>query len=139
MSQAPARKTLHACGEDTAHRLIQAAQAAGHYVGEIDLDQAGDAAALHRILARTLDFPDWYGHNLDALADCLSDFSWHEADGYLLVFRRAELLQTQAPACFKDLLDILEDSVYFWRQQGVAFRVVLIGDFPQLPRLQVDA
>lgn len=29
---------------------------------------AGFAAVLH--------FPDWYGGNLDALADCLGDLSW---------------------------------------------------------------
>jgi hypothetical protein len=26
-----------------------------------------------------LDFPEWYGHNFDALKDCLTDFSWCEA------------------------------------------------------------
>lgn len=28
---------------------------------------------LHRALAQALDFPDYYGANLDALADCLGD------------------------------------------------------------------
>jgi len=27
---------------------------------------------LHNILARELDFPEWYGNNLDALHDCLT-------------------------------------------------------------------
>ena len=27
----------------------------------------------HDALARALDFPDYYGHNLDALHDCLTD------------------------------------------------------------------
>lgn len=31
--------------------------------------------ALHQTLARTLAFPDWYGGNLDALFDCLTDLS----------------------------------------------------------------
>ena len=29
--------------------------------------------ALHSALAEVLDFPDWYGSNLDALYDCLTD------------------------------------------------------------------
>ncbi len=29
--------------------------------------------ALHAALAEALDFPDWYGANLDALYDCLQD------------------------------------------------------------------
>lgn len=28
---------------------------------------------LHEVLARELNFPDWYGRNLDALHDCLTD------------------------------------------------------------------
>ena len=28
---------------------------------------------LHKILARELGFPEWYGGNLDALYDCLTD------------------------------------------------------------------
>lgn len=29
--------------------------------------------ALHRVLAEKLAFPNWYGNNLDALYDCLTD------------------------------------------------------------------
>ena len=28
---------------------------------------------LHRVFAQTLSFPDWYGNNLDAMHDCLTD------------------------------------------------------------------
>lgn len=28
---------------------------------------------LHARIAQALHFPDWYGHNLDALMDCLTD------------------------------------------------------------------
>lgn len=30
---------------------------------------------LHPLLARELGFPDWYGGNLDALFDCLTDLT----------------------------------------------------------------
>ena len=30
-------------------------------------------AEIHEILARELNFPQWYGRNLDALHDCLGD------------------------------------------------------------------
>ena len=32
-----------------------------------------DKTELHARIAEALDFPDWYGHNLDALMDCLTD------------------------------------------------------------------
>lgn len=32
-----------------------------------------DKESLHRYLAEQLQFPEWYGNNLDALHDCLTD------------------------------------------------------------------
>ena len=43
---------------------------------------------LHRLLAQALDLPEWYGGNLDALFDCLTDVAEDteilltEADGF---------------------------------------------------------
>lgn len=41
----------------------------------VQLSAAGwhSAADAHRALAAGLSFPDYYGHNLDALHDCLTD------------------------------------------------------------------
>lgn len=44
---------------------------------------------LHQLLADALGFPDWYGHNLDALFDCLTEVdeattliltNWHDLE-----------------------------------------------------------
>ena len=35
----------------------------------------GSMDRLHRLLAEQLDFPDWYGGNLDALHDCLTEIT----------------------------------------------------------------
>ena len=58
-----------------------------------------DAKALHRVLSAILHFPEYYGHNLDALYDCLGDLEesvhlylmgWEELpewkDGFTAVF-----------------------------------------------------
>ena len=39
----------------------------------IDLSAITTAQELHRLLARELPLPEWYGHNLDALYDCLTE------------------------------------------------------------------
>ena len=38
----------------------------------IDLTPVCDKEELHTLLSRCLDFPEWYGGNLDALYDCLT-------------------------------------------------------------------
>ena len=39
----------------------------------IDGEKIHSKKELHRELAEKLDFPEWYGANLDALHDCLTD------------------------------------------------------------------
>ena len=39
----------------------------------LDGGSVGSRQALHQTLAAGLRFPDWYGGNLDALHDCLTD------------------------------------------------------------------
>lgn len=39
----------------------------------LDGDRMTDIRTAHEYVAAALDFPDYYGHNLDALADCLGD------------------------------------------------------------------
>lgn len=41
----------------------------------IDCKPLSTPAAVHQALAQALSFPDYYGHNLDALYDCLTDIS----------------------------------------------------------------
>ena len=38
----------------------------------VDCTQIPSPEEMHSILARELNFPDWYGKNLDALHDCLT-------------------------------------------------------------------
>ncbi len=56
----------------------------------LDLDGVTDKAGLMDRCALTLEFPDWFGRNWDALADSLSDptvWPTEAADGLLVVVR----------------------------------------------------
>jgi RNAse (barnase) inhibitor barstar len=69
-------------------------------------------ADLHRAIALALDFPDYYGANLAALNDCLSDvagFNYgttREATGLVLVFRRFDRFAARQPRVAHAVLDI---------------------------------
>ena len=40
---------------------------------QIDVSDVTSRQELHARIAAALDFPEWYGRNLDALHDCLTD------------------------------------------------------------------
>ena len=131
------RAGVYVVEDDTARAMFQAGPAAGFNVYRIDLSQARTASELHRIFGKALHFPEWYGNNWDALADSLTDMSWNEADGYVLILQRSEVLEKNNPAAHQTLLQVLTDTVAAWQEQGVAFWVLFVGDFPALPSVSV--
>lgn len=128
---------LYVADDDVARAMFQAGPAAGFNVYRIDLSQARSTEALHRIFAKALHFPEWYGSNWDALADALSDMSWNEADGYLVILQRFEVLEKNSPDAHAVLMQILADAVAAWREQGVAFWILFVGEVAGLSRLCV--
>ena len=61
---------------------------------------------IHASLARQLEFPEWYGGNLDALHDCLTDF--HE-DVDLSIVHPEALFERQGSAYVR-LTRVLSDA-----------------------------
>lgn len=100
-------------------------QAAGLSAFTIDLNGCADKAGLMARLARALEFPDWFGHNWDALADCLGDLSWLAAEGYLIVLAHSRQLRAADPSSWETLLEILAEAAGLWREQGTPFHVFL--------------
>ena len=62
-------------------------------------------ADLHRAFAETLDFPDYYGRNLDALHDCLTDME--EPVGVIAV--HTDLLRERVGRRWKAFLRLMDD------------------------------
>jgi len=61
-------------------------------------------------VADALSFPDWFGHNLDALADCLRDLSWLPAGEHVLVWSAPEVLAAADPRAAGAIRDVLRDE-----------------------------
>jgi RNAse (barnase) inhibitor barstar len=100
---------------------------------ELDLDGVDGKARLLSAFAQELDFPNPFGANWDALADCLQDFSWRRAAGYVINVTHARDCALAAPQEFSQLLEILRLSTMYWRERGRIFLVLLDhqpGDLP---------
>ena len=72
-----------------------------------------DKAALLARFAAALHFPDWFGHNWDALSDCLTDLSWLPARHYRVELAQPQALRTAAPETLDTALEILGEAAEF--------------------------
>ena len=118
---------------DTA-AMAEAGAALGYTVVRIDLAGCTDEACLYARFADALRFPDWFGHNRDALADSLGDLAWLPADGYLLLIEHASAWRAAAGADAAIVLEILNEAAAGWASRSVAFWAIL-----PLPAAELDA
>lgn len=61
-------------------------------------------------IAAAMSFPDWFGRNLDALYDSLTDLSWLPAGEHLLVWSAPEVLRAAEPRAYQAIVDVLVDA-----------------------------
>ena len=98
---------------------------------EVDLAHVRSKAELLSALAAAGGFPAGFGHNWDALADSLGDFSWRPAGGYVLYLRNGAAAQRAIGAQWNTFLDILRNAAAEWKLRGRTF--VAFVDDPKLP------
>ena len=116
------------------YRVARAADvlraAKGLRVAQINLAGVRDKAALLQAVARSLEFPAWFGGNWDALEDCLTDLSWHKADGHVLLIEGADELLPDDRGVFRD---VLESAAAYWAERARPFFAVFVGGDASLP------
>jgi RNAse (barnase) inhibitor barstar len=97
---------------------------------ELDAVHARDKSSFLAACAQQLGFPPHFGHNWDALADCLRDFSWKPAPGYVIVWRGVRGLERAEPDALATALEVLREAALFWSGRGKAFFVLLDREPP---------
>ena len=95
----------------------------------VDLQNAKNVPGFIKALKRDLDFPDWFGGNLDALHDCLTDFSWHPASGYVITLSGYDLLRGN-PTSFAAFNAVMSGATEVWEARNIPFRVFYVLDDP---------
>lgn len=70
--------------------------------------------------ARALEFPDYFGHNWDALEECLADLGWLPAKGYVILITEAHFVIPGDDEEYKTLLEILNDAGEAWSKGQTA-------------------
>lgn len=95
----------------------------------VDLRNAKNVPSFIKALKCDLNFPEWFGDNLDALHDCLTDFSWCPASGYVITLSGYELLRGN-PTSFAAFNSVIASAVEAWEARNVPFRVFYVQDDP---------
>ncbi len=92
----------------------------------VNLQGCRDKTTLLERCAEALAFPSWFGHNWDALFDCLIDLpSARRARGCVLVLRHAAEMQAAAPEVMDTALSIVADATQVWSGRGVTLRTFI--------------
>ena len=108
----------------------QAAKAAGFAFFHIEGKSVERKEQLMNAVATTLRLPKHFGHNWDALEECLTDLEWVDADGYVIYYDHIDGLLAAHPDQFETLVEILRDAVASWKSDDTAMVVVLSGTKP---------
>ena len=110
---------------------LPALQAAARELGQafylVDLSHARNVPGFIKAMRRDLQFPEWFGGNLDALNDCLTDFSWRPASGYVIAVSGSEMLRA-TPTSLATLNEVLSCAVEEWERRDVPFRIFYLQD-----------
>jgi RNAse (barnase) inhibitor barstar len=55
----------------------------------LDGSKIADKESFFKAIALAMDFPDYFGHNWDALRECLNDLSWVKEERKVLIWADA--------------------------------------------------
>ena len=90
---------------------------------------------------RTANLPAWFGHNWDALEECLLDLDAAWGDGVLVLLPEITTLARRDADAWHTLLVLLGDVADEWERRGGLFVVLVPDDAPgveSLPRIAGD-
>jgi RNAse (barnase) inhibitor barstar len=116
----------------TRDEALAAAKAAGMAAFVVDCDRARSRSAVLRAVVKAVDFPEFFGGNLDALYDCLCDTVLDNRAGLFLWFHN---LHSGDPALAQDaeaILNVVADAAEFAsnNDRPFAYAVVHAGKHP---------
>ena len=117
-------QTVRRLGSYEVDGLRRWAEAAGHRFVLAECSDCVDKQAVLATIGRAFDFPGWYGVNLDALYDCLTDLPDRGAPGWVVVLAR---LPDELGFGSEDraaLLDVFRDAAEEFARRRVGLRVL---------------
>mgnify|MGYP002403290205 CR=1 FL=1 len=99
--------------------LAAAAAELGYAVFEVECDRAKSKSAVLRAIAGAVDFPEYFGSNLDALLDCLTSTVLDQQQaGALVVLNNLHHQDPGLAEHVDDIMDTFADAAEYVRDNG---------------------
>jgi RNAse (barnase) inhibitor barstar len=103
-----------------------------YLVHEFDCSIWTSQSDFHEAISAKLNFPGWYGQNIDAFNDCLCDIEIPDNGGTALVFRRFDCFLSKEPEFAEWVLDVIQDNSRLHSLFGQRLFAMLQSDDPSL-------
>jgi RNAse (barnase) inhibitor barstar len=116
-------QTVRPLGGRDIDELRRWAAQAGHRFVLVECSDCVDKASVLKAIGRAFAFPEWYGANLDALYDCLTDLPERRQPGWVVVLERLPGEPTFKVEDRDALLDVFRDAAEDFARQHVGLRV----------------
>lgn len=113
-------------GNGDARAVQSAAKKARYTYVHIDGSKIERKEQLLNALATALRLPKSFGHNWDALEECLNDLEG-DGEGYVIYYDHIDGLLVAHPDQFETLVEILRDAVESWKEDDEALVVLFSG------------
>lgn len=117
---------------DTLENDIAWFVANGYRIVRFSCPEWTSTARFHEDAAKKFEFPAYYGRNLAAFEDCLSDLDMNNVRGTLVVFDRFDTFAHRDRSTAETILDILAQSSRFHSLLGQRLVVLVQSDDPNI-------
>ncbi|NND60929.1 MAG: barnase inhibitor [Gammaproteobacteria bacterium] len=112
--------------DDRGVRAFTRSAAKGTAFIEADISLVKSDQDLLSGLAVSLEFPDYFGGNWDALDECLTDLEWKPASGYVLIARGARPFWKSNAETGGKLVSAWLYAASEWASEGVPFHLIFV-------------
>jgi RNAse (barnase) inhibitor barstar len=103
--------------------ITAAAKTVGLQVFKLDLRRTSGKLKFLEQIAKTFRFPSYFGKNWDALNDCITDLSWLDGAGWVLLLTHCRDFAAEHEDSFTTALTLLSSTAKHWRTRRKPFWV----------------
>ncbi len=109
----------------TTKEIERLKQDKGTKVFVLDGDRIVDSPSLFQEFATVIQFPEYFGHNWDALKDCLTELDGHEVDRYIITIDKLDRFIANDSSQWTDFLDVCKSVVEYWQDTETPVYILL--------------